>query len=276
MENNFKQSATAPAPSEVRAQQQQHLSLPVKLPSHGVLYEGKIPDGEVLIYPIRGQQEEILASAGDGGPNTMVVLQHVTQQLVKLPPEFAFQELLVTDWMALLLNILAFSYSSIVTMTPKCPECKTQMQVQKDLKDLDCTYASDLKDGYKEPFKTEPLPRCGEVITFKMLRLRDMAKISEYESKHRARQGFSGIDPSHTYSLAQHIIMIGDQGNMDDLEKMRWIRGALAYDLRVLRTEFEKWETGYDVKPTITCAHCGAYFAVPLPLDFFRQVSSGS
>jgi len=252
---------------------QAEISLPIKLPSLGKLYGDKIPEGEIVIYPIRGQQEEMLASMGDNQNQAMFMLQHIVQQLVKLPVGMPIQDLLVTDWMALLLNILAFSYSSIVTVTPQCPSCKTQFRHEQDLKNLECTYACDLPGELQEPMKTEPLPRSKQVITFQMLRVRHMNEVQDYAQKYQAKQGTGGTDPSFTYSQALHILAI-DGESVQTLDAMRWLRQALAYDLTILRQEFAKWATGYDMSALVHCPKCGLSFAAGLPLDFFRQVRS--
>ena len=43
---------------------QKGINLPYTLPSRGALYGGKCPGGKVIIYPIRGEQEELLAFFG--------------------------------------------------------------------------------------------------------------------------------------------------------------------------------------------------------------------
>lgn len=269
------QATPASPPKETRGQQVGQLSCPIKLPSEGRLYDGKLPNGETVIYPIRGQQEEMLA-ASDEGSNSIVMLQHVTQQLVKLPADFNFPDLLLTDWMALVFQILAFSYGSEVTVRGHCPTCKAIHTEIVDISALECTYASDLEEQekYIEPFVTSPLPRSGDKVSFRMLRVHDYNRIQEYIAQRTAKMGRA--DNTHSYTLAQQIVAINDDHNLTDLERMRWIRDALAFDLRMLRKEMNKWETGRDMQPTVTCSRCQTVFAVPLPDDFFRQISSAS
>lgn len=256
-------------------QQQATISLPYRLPSCGQLYEGKVPNGDVVIFPIRGEQEELLAGTSDQGGNALAVLHHVTQQLIQVSPEFSFPDLLATDWMAALLNLVSFSYSSVITLKPKCPSCFFVFVQQTDMKDLECTYADTLDvEEYKEPFTAPPLPKSGEVVQFRPLRLRDMIRIQEYVQRVKGKRGPMGGDPAVSFTLATQIHAIDGNSNLRDLERIQWVKSALAFDLRALRSHMEKCDTGYDLKPRFACPECREEFEVQLPLDFFRQAAS--
>jgi len=223
------------------------ISLPYILPSGGVYYNGEIPDGQVIIYPIRGEQEELLAGAGE--ENYTSVLRHLTGQLVKLPEKFVYLNLLITDWMALLLNIFALSYSPIITLRPTCPQCRKTNSITKSIGELECVNILPSSDPaqYREPLAISPLPKSQDVLTVHRLRLRDLEIIENYQRQLKN----SNQNPILTYTLAQQIVSINGNGNLSDPDKMRWIRNALSSDLRFLRSEIQKSESGYDLRPTV-------------------------
>jgi hypothetical protein len=250
------------------------ISLPYQLPSRGLLYGGKIPDGNVTILPIRGEQEELLAGTADKAESSLIVLQHVTQQLVQTPSDFAFQDLLVTDWMACLLNLLVFSYTPTITLKPKCPRCGHSFVQTTSVPELECTTVEKFDaTTYREPFTSKPLPRSGETVKFRLLRLRDLNRIQDYVQKVQPRLGAIGGNPALSYTLAVQILSVNDVAKTD-LEIIRWAKNALAFDLRFLREQIESYETGYDLRPTFKCQKCEELFQVQLPLDFFRANAS--
>lgn len=280
-----------------------NISIPYTLPSQGKLYGDVFKGGEIIIYPIRGAHEELLAGSGDA--NVFTILQHVSQQLVKLPPKFNFPELLITDWLALLVNLFSFSYSPEFTLRPTCPKCKKEFIQSANMNSLELKTASDIcsKNGdglgldlenydastavgttvdtekpdptpYEEPFTTKPLPKSGEVIQFRLLRLRDMARIEDYKNQKKNRSGMG--NPVHTFTTALNIHSIGGKTDLDDLMRIRWIRSALSYDLRFLRDEISSKETGYELTPEFSCPGCSARFRMQLPIEFFRSLGSRS
>jgi hypothetical protein len=245
------------------------LSLPYTLPSRGILYQGAIPDGNVIILPIRGEQEELFA--GSGKQNHIVLLHHLISELVQFPQKFNSQDLLINDWFALLINIFSFSYGPDVKLNPTCPGCNKSVSVSKKMTDLKCVMAP-TGAKWQEPFDTEELPMEKHKVTFRMLRMRDWQIIENFSSE-QSRFNLPK-NKTETYTLAQHIIAINGNQNMTDMEKMSWIEKALGGDLRVFRRAIKEKETGYNTRTEVACPECNAKFAVELPLDFFRSLGS--
>jgi len=248
------------------------LSRPILLPSRGFLY-GRGPAYSPVIQPIRGEQEELLAGAGEGSDVT-TVLRHVVAQVTDLQG-LPYEDLLVSDWMALLLNIMAFSYNPILSFRPKCPTCKKFQSVSKNVEEMECKVIDPDKAGlYKEPFETPPLPLSKDVITWRLLRIKDFIQAEAYAKQREESQVVPG-NPFHTYIIAKHILKIRGK-DTEPIQAMEWVRKAYAKDLRALNEEFEKKETGYDMTLKFACVHCGASFAAMVPLDgsFFRSTGS--
>ena len=93
-----------------------------KLPSEGRLYDIEIPEGIVKINPMRGEHEELLAATGNE-QNAAIVMRDISRQLTELPDDLNFLDLLVTDWMAIVFQLMAVSYSPEITLHPQCPYC---------------------------------------------------------------------------------------------------------------------------------------------------------
>ena len=115
------------------------LSRPYTLPSRGMWYpEGH--GGLVYISPTRGEQEEVLAGMGEGAA-AMESLRHVVQQCVDLNG-LPLDKLLVDDWPALLLHLLAYSAGDDrVFLAPICPKprgCGRASNQTRPLSEMEC------------------------------------------------------------------------------------------------------------------------------------------
>ncbi|MHC4521551.1 MAG: hypothetical protein ACYTAS_23415, partial [Planctomycetota bacterium] len=115
------------------------MSRPYTLPSRGLWYpEGH--RGEIFIAPTRGEQEEVLAGMGDGAA-AMESLRHVVQQTVDLNG-ITLDQLLLQDWPALLLHLLAYSAGDDrVFLAPSCPKprgCGQASNQTRALGEMEC------------------------------------------------------------------------------------------------------------------------------------------
>ena len=257
--------------------EQQSISFPCQLPSRGRLYNGKVPGGNITVLPLRGEQEEVLSAAE--GEESLKMLRHLTEQLIVLPKDFPFSELLITDWFAATLAIMCTSFAvSTIPLEPTCPKCKESSVQEKSIDALDCVTGDDMGDTYQEPFKVgKRLPVSGAKIEFCLHRMRDLEKIENFAEQYarKRKQGHRVGNPSTTYGLALQIFSINGDPHMADSDKHRWVRDAVWGDLQVIRTEIQTKETGFDLRPEFKCPSCGGGFRVLIPLNFLRLFSPG-
>ena len=297
MQSEAPQSMPDPAPSPVSSDP---LGMPFTLPSGGVFYGEH--DGQVIVSPTRGEQEEIIAGASDG-PDTARVLRHVIQQCVDTRG-IKYGDLILEDWSAILLHVMAMSAGDDkVNLQPTCPAprgCGRGFPVVKSLFALPCTEirrsSSDDADwpptggdaemsiiaevtgeeedvrrvynvapNVSEPFSTDPLPIQGSVVRWRYLRVSDLAQAEEYA----ARIGNHSTAPGnkmHTFLMAKHIVAI-DGREVGTMEAMAWVRKQVTPVLNGFRRETERRTFGYDLRPRFKCPQCGHSFRVQLPLD---------
>ena len=159
-----------------------------------------------------------------------------------------------------------------------CPECKNNWVESKGLSDFECLTADQVKD-YTEPFSVT-MPLSGDVIKFRLLRIRDQENIENYAAQLKQKSEMITGNPTYTYTLAQHIIAINDDFNSRDLQRMAWVRKAIGGDLYAFRTAIEKVDTGYRMRPRFFCRNqvCPMSrkgFRVQVTPDFLRAFSAG-
>jgi len=249
-----------------------------QLPSCGWLYGDLLPDGMVTMKAMRGEDEEIIAGAGEGAV-ALPVLRDKVEQLTDLG-NLPYKQLLFSDWVALLFNFFGFSYGSEMAFSPKCPVCKefpSEPHI-KDLEELDCTvYDTEPgfeRDKFHEPFTTEPLPPYNDTVTFRLLRIEDQIAAENFFKKGK-KAGKRG-DFVRSFAMAKHIVGVnGEEVNL--FEALDYVRnGTTGATLLSLRREFASVEPGYYMNIDLNCPQCGANFQVRLPEDgsFFRRVDS--
>jgi hypothetical protein len=86
---------------------------------------------------MRGEQEEVIAGAG-GGLSASPALRHVVQQCLDTRG-IPYERLLLEDWSACLLHILAYSMGAdLVPLYPVCPHCDAQFDGSRPLSMVPC------------------------------------------------------------------------------------------------------------------------------------------
>jgi len=251
------------------------LSMPYTLPSHGVFYGDKLPDGEVVISPIKGEQEEILSGMGETA-NAKKTLQHIVSQLVDMKG-FPIKKLLVGDYAALVMNVMAFSYDPYITATTQCPACKKMNLFNKAVSELECTHLSPdtVNDISNYTVKLESVDA---ELQFRSLTMEDAEMVERFAISHRAEAEEFGSRPEYLYTFVRHIIAINgaDAAGYGDHKLRHWLGQLSGKDMARLRDACNKVEPGYNMRPNIVCDHCNNSYAVPLPevSQFFRTKSS--
>jgi hypothetical protein len=251
----------------------------LKLPSCGWLYP-ELPDGKISISCLRGEDEELVAGAGEGLA-ALPVLRDKVKQLVSLGA-LPYEKLLFSDWIALLFNIFAFSYGSDMAFSPRCPSCKRPPPEPyvMDLEKLPCTVLDTdpefKRDTFTEPFTTPQLPPWDDTVQWRFLRVEDQIQAEEYYEEGLAA-GKPG-DFMRTYSVARHITGINGEP-VTLLLAMEWVKTATTGEtLAALRNEFSLREPGYHTSVSLVCPLCSSPFIIHLPEDgsFFRRMDTKS
>jgi hypothetical protein len=132
------------------------LSRPYRLPSGGLWYpEGH--DGTVFIAPTRGEQEEVLAGMGEGAAAS-AALKHIAEQVVDWNG-MDLGDLLVLDWPAVLLHLLAYSAGDDrVFLAPICPRPRGCGRPSNQTRALSEMELVELRLGLDGDQSTWPIP----------------------------------------------------------------------------------------------------------------------
>jgi predicted RNA-binding Zn-ribbon protein involved in translation (DUF1610 family) len=162
------------------------------------------------------------------------------------------------------------SYGNIYKVKVTCPECKKETICKVDLDTLKVNY---LPEDFTEPYDVGPLPRSGDTLQCKLLRISDiMANEKKAQETLRKNPEYVG-DPSYITGIASQITGInGERIHSKEVElyveKMSAMDSAYLQQVIASKTE----SLGMDTECHDVCTSCGneLRFALPFNSEFFR------
>jgi hypothetical protein len=240
---------------------------PLKLPSLGQFYDGKIPDGAAEVRYFTTKEEELLGRGGDA----RIMINALLAACVRLPGNFPHDELLITDRMAALLAVRVLSYGSSYNFRFRCSACGQQTSGTVDL-------LGDLTTKNPDPALTEPIPLVLPItkipVFARFLRGVDEEAIVKYAKRMKQASEAEGGDPSSIHRLARQMVKIGDK-DLPILEREVLIRDLPMADTVAFRNTMDDLESGIDLTVRPTCKMCSAEneLQMPFDLEFFRPSS---
>jgi hypothetical protein len=246
----------------------------VQLPSRGIFYGDKLPNGLCRIRKWTVDELSVLESQG---ANASEKTRATVDQCVILPAGLEPGHLLASDRFALLLYQRTYSLSTTTYKYDfKCEHCgKVNRGV---LCNMETDFDEKLpQEGAAEPFSVR-LPDANAEVTFRLLRGYDEAPIMQ-AANAEARGGMAtgaqaaGVkgDPTRAHRMARQITSVnGNEWAMPD--KLAFVRKLTAGDAARFNIAQDAAEPGIKTTLYPTCKHCGGENETGLPMDleFFR------
>lgn len=284
------------------------LAVPFMLPSGGLHYGGH--SGKVLISPMRGEQQEIMAGAADG-LGASPVFRHVVQACTHTQG-IPFSDLTMEDFSAVMLNVIALSLGTDeIPMMPTCDKCARQFNGTKSLAEWPARFVRRVGPGEPmtwPPAETEnesedhrilremglmdgdttPAPQTiytaphiddvwevplanGQRVGLRYLRVRDWEMAEDYAE----RSGSTGVSPQAALGrfLRARAMATLDGKSPGMLPLMEWCRQAPMPLLVEMDEEVNRRTYGYVLSPMFRCPSCSHRFRQQLPLsgDLMRR-----
>lgn len=271
------------------------MASPATLPSKGLLYDGAIPGGRVLVAPIAGAEERMIATAGAGVSDTVVdtligrCVFDEKGDSIKLAP----QEYLLGDRIFLMQVIRCVTHGSGFSFEVDCPSCRKPFVTQLNLPDDLETYWLD--DNATEPFAfSAPFSKIN--FSLRLLRGRDATAVSEYAAKHKRAMAQNPQlgDPAYFYRLVRSIVSVDFMKDEAPIAQMMGgrelfndgsaeVEGKLnrllemmhGRDTNALRNAIDDVDPGLQNIVMFKCPVCTLEFKSGIPYDanFFRPSS---
>jgi hypothetical protein len=258
------------------------------LPSHGEFYKDAsgnalLPGGEIFVRKMTLDEEETVQSPGLDvftrlsliGKNSCILANEADATKAKIK----FDDLLFTDQQAALLRQRLITHGANYVMEFRCTSCgnvnKNTHNIENEWEERtpERNLAMAREQGRadftnEEPF-TVHLPDADKDVTFRFLRVKDVAVINRLVKQFRAATK-DAKNPTVRFTLAQTAETIsGDTSGRpwDVIQKAEWFRHITSSDHRHIRQERELRETCIDTTLHSTCKNCGTVNEVSIEMN---------
>lgn len=278
----------------------------VQLPSKGLYYDGKIPDGWLRVKPMGVAVDKMLTNQrliANGE-----ILNKVLESCTELPDDFNIREMLSGDFNFLLYYLRGITHGPEYEFAADCPNCKSKNMFNFDLGELSSTVTWANEDYSEEPFEVE-LPMLTKTFgssvkaLVRMIRVDDVMKMASggndkiYDPVKRGRVSVrkkkeknktiiknQGQDLERIYedNMKSQIVGLVVDGQTfmigKDSAKIHNIIGSMHQrDAATIRQFLESVSPGIDTALDVVCenSECQQEFSVNLPFNenFFRPNS---
>jgi hypothetical protein len=176
-------------------------SAQINLPSNGLLYDGSLPDGAVMVTSITTREEKLIAGASGDVNDLIDAILNRVMVTKSIPP----RDLLLTDRLYILFWVRANSYGPRYGWEITCRGCRKPFR--HELKIPGDVEVIDLPDDAREPFEVV-LPRSGAKVGYRLLRGFDEAEVLKHVDKMQklGRSGSGWGDPAYDFRVAHQIL----------------------------------------------------------------------
>jgi hypothetical protein len=261
------------------------------LPSHGVYYDGEIPDGRIQVRPMGLDAEKVLSTTrlAQSGKS----IDHLFRKCVQFPnSNFNPLNLLAGDRVFLLYYLRGITHGNVYEFIIKCTneDCGNNGTFEYDLNRLQDTITGPPELGV-EPFKVV-LPHLSRVlgkefwVRVRFMRGYDMQSMLTRSKVKRRAQGV-GRNPGARYvdetidnTLEDNLnmLIVDAAGSTDKSKITKLIKRMHASDTAAIREFLRKNSPGVDTTIMINCPDCGTEMRMELPIteSFFRPAATES
>lgn len=266
------------------------------LPSMGVYYNGKIPNGKVKVRPMGLYTDKIFATTRLAQSGQ--ALDHVYKKCIQFPDKnFDPQDLLVGDRTFLLFYLRGITHGNIYEFALTCPneDCKATKFYEYDLNLVGQTIRRPTYPA--EPIKvvlpyfTKKFGR--EVyVEVRYSRGRDLQVMMQHKRITDSMAGSQNVRSKSGKTMSGPSKVIIDEAVEDNLNLLvesvngerdrgkikEFISRLQGRDTAAIRSVLDDTAPGIDTDIIITCSACGREINTDLPITdtFFRPKDSGT
>ena len=241
----------------------------IELPSRGLLYGDALPDGKVMMSPMRTSDEKLLAG---GGANRQQLINTLIKRCLKTDV-VPYNKLLIGDKTYLLLALRSISYGTYYEFKLACSSCGEQfihgMDVPEDFE------IRILTEEDEATFSVD-LPVSKKSVTLRRLLVEDEDTIIKFLRREKLRSGRKAEgDPAYQMRIALAIVSIGEE-EVELKDALTFVEGLYGKDSLAIRNALDDNDCGVDIMLNLDCPHCGnpVDTMMPFTTEFFRPKSS--
>lgn len=202
-----------------------------KLPSKGIPYGNAL--GDSIELRAMTTIEERMRLSGENFWSTMANIMN--RCLVN--SDFDVKNLVDFDFFAALVKLRTITYGNIYKTTSRCLTCEKTQDVDVD---LDLLKISELPDDFEEPIKIGPMPRSGDVLGIRFLRVFDHIDITNKVNEYRNKKSKNDLgSPEYTLEMEKMLVSVNG-AELDSMAKKLYIERMTGMDSSYFHKEVEK------------------------------------
>lgn len=237
-----------------------------ELPSKGLLYSNKDDLKEITLRSMTTFEEKMRL----GSQSFYTKISNILDSIVTSPENFNAKEMTIFDFNFLMYKMRTVSYGPTYKVNITCPHCGNNVLLKINLDDLKVNY---LDEKQEEPFTIGPLPRTGDIIGCKHLRVKDLMNIERRAKEILSKSKDYVGDPEYILRMAAWIKTInGEEVHLPEAE--HYIEKLNAMDSAYLSQKYGEATDNVGIDTTVEseCPVCGGELSFGLPLtgEFFR------
>jgi hypothetical protein len=264
---------------------------PIWLPSRGLYYDGKVPNGEVSVKAMGLHADKILATqrlATSG-----YSLDYLYKHCVQLPNDFDPLDLISGDRIFILYFLRGITHGNIYEFAINCTndDCKRLSTHMFDLNELSSTLKFPSRSE-SEPFRVI-LPYLSESagkdfwVEVRFMRGKDeramlskrkqLKQITSTTAQSKTGPRFEQVTLDQTVEDNLNMLIVSAMGERDPSKISQLVSKMHARDTATIREFLRENMPGIDTSVDIHCPHCDEKISTGLSIteSFFRPTESG-
>lgn len=242
----------------------------IVLPSRGYLYDGQLPNGEIVISAMTMREEKFFVERRKE-KNKNIIRNILEACILEMP--IPIEHMLLPDMFYTLLCIRNISYGTEYSCTFSCGKCGESLPKEFKLPN-DLSILALTEDDDCEPYHVE-LPAEGDKVTFRIPRVRDEKRVQTFAEQRKITDRESLGDSSYIYRIAIQIESVNGE-TLETDELIDWAEDLIGEDSDTLQAEMKKRDFGPNLILRYECPECLNKQKMVIPFDdsFFRPKSS--
>ena len=243
----------------------------IVLPSAAVKLYGPNFDGHLTIRAMTTVEERIMYS-GQSFYKTMSKIVNnciVDNDNQDGTPKIDCTMLTDFDFFALLVKLRILSYGPKYKTVATCRTCGRQFVTTVNLADLEYSL---VPDDFVEPYSIGPLPRSGDTIGCRFLRVSDRLAIEKEKDIILTKNPDFDGDPAYELEMQRRIMKVNDE-DMDIIAAKDYVENMTVMDSQMYHDQIGK-PFGVIKIGFTDCTGCGgtAHWILSPDREFFRSV----
>jgi len=240
------------------------LQFDCELPSRGLLYGDRLPDGKLTISPMTTDDEKLLA--GGVGDRTTLIDRILEKKIIS--KQVPYDELLCGDKVYLLIYLRAITYGADYSFRVKCRGCGNYIVVS--IKIPEGLKVRQLDENDVEPFVVD-LPVSKKTVGLRLMRVSDEKAVQKHLKMNSAKYSKIQGDPVYTLRMSKHLVSV-DGEDVSPAEALSFCEELYGMDSLTITNTIDSHDCGVDLEIETECNICGfsSLDRMPFTNEFFR------